>query len=134
MTPFVIHLQGATQYQTIENVTSFVAQDESGSFGIQCGHERMMTILTYGLARYRTTEGDQSTYIAIPGGVLYAVGKALFITTRHYYIDTDYQRISSALLDQLLQEEQELLKVKESISRLEQEMLRRLWQIQRVSV
>ena len=134
MTSFVMHLQGATQYQRIEGVISFVGQDESGSFGIQAGHERMMTVLSYGLARYRTeTETGKWIYLALPGGVLYSIGNELFITTRHYYMDADYERISTALLEQLLQEEEQLHKVKESISRLEQEMLRRLWQMQRVA-
>ena len=132
MTSFVIHLQSPTQSQQIEKVTSFVGQDESGSFGIQAGHERMMTILSYGLARYRTLEGKW-IYLALPGAVLYFVGNRLYITTRHYYMDTDYQRISNALLKQLLDEEELLHTVKESITRLEQEMLRRMWQMQRVA-
>ncbi|HUW49544.1 MAG TPA: F0F1 ATP synthase subunit epsilon [Sulfuricella sp.] len=130
MTPFAVHLQCATQYQRVEGVTSFVGQDESGSFGIQAGHARMMTVLSYGLARYRTG-GDIWIYLAMPGGVLYFVDNELFITTRRYFVDTDYQRISTALLEQLLQEEEQLRKIKENIYRLEQEMLRRLWQMER---
>ncbi|TCV90268.1 F0F1 ATP synthase subunit epsilon [Sulfurirhabdus autotrophica] len=132
MTSFVIHLQSPTQSQQIEDVASFVGQDESGSFGIQAGHERMMTILSYGLARYRTRE-EKWIYLALPGAVVYFVGNGLYITTRHYYLDTDYQRISNALLKELMDEEELLHTVKESITRLEQEMLRRMWQMQRVA-
>jgi F-type H+-transporting ATPase subunit epsilon len=130
MRTFVMHLHGATQRERIEDVASFVGQDDSGSFGIQAGHARMMTALSYGLARYRD-ETDAWVYLALPGGLLYFVNNALYITTRRYFVDTDYQRISTTLLDQLLGEEEELRAVKQNIYRLEQEMLKRLWQIER---
>jgi F-type H+-transporting ATPase subunit epsilon len=126
---FAMHLQSATQYQRIDGVLSFVGQDDSGSFGILGGHEHMLTVLSYGLARYRT--GEEWTYLAVPGAILHFVDNELFITTRRYFTDTDYQKISGVLLKQLLQEEEQLRSVKENITRLEQEMLRRLWQMQR---
>jgi F-type H+-transporting ATPase subunit epsilon len=126
---FAMHLQGAAQYQRIDGVLSFVGQDDSGSFGILGGHERMLTVLSYGLARYRT--GEEWVYLAVPGAILHFLGNELFITTRRYFTDTDYQKISGVLLEQLLQEEEQLRSVKENITRLEQEMLRRLWQMQR---
>jgi F-type H+-transporting ATPase subunit epsilon len=129
MNTFVMHLYGSTQYERIEGVTSFVEQDDSGSFGIQAGHARMMTALSYGLARYRNTN-NVWVYLALPGGLLYFVNNELHITTRRYFVDTDYQRISTTLLDQLLREEEELYSVKQTLSRLEQETLRRLWQME----
>lgn len=130
MNTFVMHLYGSTQYERIEGVTSFVEQDNSGSFGIQAGHARMMTALSYGLARYRDASNPW-VYLALPGGLLYFVNNELYITTRRYFIDTDYQRISTTLLDQLLKEEEELQTVKQTLARLEQETLRRLWQMER---
>jgi F-type H+-transporting ATPase subunit epsilon len=126
---FAMHLQSAAQYQRIDSVLSFVGQDDSGSFGILGGHEHMLTVLSYGLARYRT--GEDWVYLAVPGAILRFVDNELFITTRRYFTDTDYQKISGVLLMQLLQEEEQLRSVKENITRLEQEMLRRLWQMQR---
>ena len=38
MNTFLVHLQSATQYERIENVVSFIAEDDSGSFGILPGH------------------------------------------------------------------------------------------------
>lgn len=130
MNTFVLNLQSSTQTERISGITSFVAQDDSGSFGIQAGHARMMTVLRYGLARYRT-DADTWVYLAMPGAVLYCIDNQLFITTRRYFVDTDYARISTTLLDQLLQEEDALHAVKENIAHLEQEMLRRLWQMER---
>jgi F-type H+-transporting ATPase subunit epsilon len=129
MNTFVMHLYGSTQYEKIEGITTFVEQDDSGSFGIQAGHARMMTALSYGLARYCDTN-NLWVYLALPGGLLYFVNNELHITTRRYFVDTDYQRISTTLLDQLLREEEELYLVKQTLSRLEQETLRRLWQIE----
>lgn len=130
MNSFVLNLQSSTQSQRIDGVRSFVGQDDSGSFGIQAGHARMLTVLRYGLARYRTDDATW-VYLAMPGAVVYCIDNQLFVTTRRYFVDTDYQRISTTLLDQLLQEEEALQQVKENISRLEQEMLRRLWQLER---
>lgn len=128
-----MHVQSATQHEHIEGVTSFVGEDESGSFGILARHERMTTALSYGLARYQLQQGDWR-YLAFPGGILYFAGNALYISTRRFLHDADYQRISAGLLDQLLKEEEELRTIKESLYRLEQEMFRRLWQMGRRGV
>lgn len=127
-----LHLQSATQYELIEGVTSFVGEDESGSFGIRARHERMMTTLNYGLARYQLQPGVWR-YLAFPGGLLYFVDNVLYISTRRFLHDADYQRISAGILEQLLKEEDELRSIKESLHRLEQEMFRRLWQMGRRS-
>ena len=133
MNTFVMYLHGSTQYERIEGVTSFVEQDNSGSFGIQAGHARTMTALNYGLARYRDTNNSW-IYLALPGGLLYFINNKLYITTRRYFIDSDYLRISTTLLDQLLREEEELQMVKQTLNRLEQETLRRLWQMEREAI
>jgi F-type H+-transporting ATPase subunit epsilon len=130
MNTFVLHLQSGTQYERIDDAVSFVAADESGSFGILAGHARAMTCLTTGLARFRTADGAWR-YLASPGAVLYFVGNALFINTRRFLHDPDYRRISAALREELLIEEAKLLSIRESLNRLEDEMLKRLWTMQR---
>lgn len=125
MTGFTLLLQSAGQYERIDGVTSFVGEDDSGSFGILPGHARMITVLAYGLARFRVAQ-DPWTYLALPGGVLYFVHNQLQISTRRYFKDSDYGRISGALLDRLLGEEEEIHATRASLSRLEQEMFRRL--------
>lgn len=130
MKTFILHLQSATQYLSIEDVISFVGEDDSGSFGILANHERMMTVMNYGLMRYQLENGDLY-YLALPGGVLYFIDNNLYLSTRHFLQDTDYQRISKGLLEQLLKEEEDLRDLKDSLVHLEQEMFRRLWQIGR---
>ena len=130
MKAFTMHVQSATQYEHIEGVTSFVGEDESGSFGIRASHARMMTALSYGLTRYQLQDSSWR-YLAFPQGILYFVDNALYISTRRFLHDADYQRISAGLLEQLLKEEEELRVIKESLFRLEQEMFRRLWQMGR---
>ena len=130
MNGFVLHLQSATQYERIDGVTSFVGEDLSGKFGILPGHARMMTSLRFGLARYRVGEGEWR-YLAVPGALLYFVGNELYLNTRRYLSDANYERISAALDAELRAEEDKLRGMKESLHRLEAEMLKRLEEMER---
>jgi F-type H+-transporting ATPase subunit epsilon len=132
MSGFVLHLQGATQYERIEDVRSFVGEDASGAFGILPGHARFMTSLLFGLARFRTGEGGWQ-FLALPGALLDFSDNALYLCARRYLRDPDYARISAALEQQLLAEEQDLRGMKESLRRMEEGMLRRLWQMRRAA-
>ena len=125
MKEFTLLLESAGQSEQIDGVTSFVGEDDSGSFGILPGHVRMITVLSYGLARFRVAL-EPWIYIALPGGVLYFVRNELRISTRRYFKDSDYLRISGVLLDRLLGEEKEIRSTRDSLFRLEQEMFRRL--------
>jgi len=127
---FALQLQSATQFERIEGVSSFAGEDASGAFGILAGHARMMTALVFGLARYRIGDGPW-TFLALPGAVLYFADDQLVLSTRRYLRDQDYERISAALQEQLLAEEQGLRQVKDSLHRMEEEMLKRLWQMGR---
>ena len=130
MKSFVLHLQDATHYERIDRVVSFIGQDDSGLFGILADHERMMTVLAFGLARYRTAD-DRWHFLAVPRGLLYCVDNHLYLSTRRYIRDDEYVRISQALEEQLIAEETELRSLKESVHRLEEEMFRRLWRMGR---
>lgn len=130
MRPFSLLLQDATHTERMDGVTAFVGEDASGSFGILAGHARMMTALAFGLARFRIGEAPWR-YLALPGGLLYFRGNELCVCTRHYLVDDDYARISSALQDQLVAEEEQLQAMKGSLRRMEQEILKRLWEIGR---
>jgi F-type H+-transporting ATPase subunit epsilon len=127
---FTLVLQDATRSERIEEVSSFVGEDSSGSFGIRANHARMMTALVTGLARFRVTTGDWQ-YLAMPGAVLYFCDNILTLSTRHYLRDADYTRISAALQEQLLAEEEQLRSTRESLRRMEESLLRRLWEMGR---
>jgi F-type H+-transporting ATPase subunit epsilon len=130
MNSFPMHLQSATQYERIDNVTSFVGEDDSGSFGILAGHARAMTLLSFGLARFRV--GNRSwEYLALPGGLAYFIDGQLYVGTRRYLRGQDYDGLSVALRREIRAEEEALREVKQSMRRLEEEMLKRLWKIGR---
>ena len=130
MRTFTLLLQDATRAQETEGVSSFVGEDASGSFGIQAGHVRFMSILKMGLARFRIGE-DQWTYLASPGAVLYFRDNRLTISTRRFLLDNDYMRISRALEEQLMEEEAKLRVMKESLHQMDEAILRRLWEMGR---
>jgi len=123
---FTLRLQDATHAEEIAGVTSFVGEDASGSFGVLAGYARMMTSLIIGLARFRV--GNEAwQYLALPGAVLYFHDNVLILSTRRYLLDDDYMRISQALQQQLLEEEEKLHTMKESLHHMEEEILKRLW-------
>lgn len=130
MKPFALMLQDSTHVERIDQVVSFVGWDESGSFGLLADHERMMTVLSWGLARFRTID-DLWHYIALPGGLLYFADNVATISTRRFLQDDDRDRIIRALEQQLLLEEDSLQAMKQSLGRLEEEMFKRLWRMGR---
>lgn len=130
MSTFMLHLQSATQYERIESVTGFAGQDASGGFGILAMHERMMSLLTFGLARFRVGEGSWQ-YLAVPGALVYFVDNQLFLNTRRYVRGVDYDSVRATLGEQFLAEERELQDMKQSLERLEEAMFRRLVELNR---
>lgn len=130
MSTFVMHLQSATQYERVDGVTSFIGEDDSGSFGILAGHARAMTVLSFGLARFRVGILPWE-YLALPGGLAYFTDGQLYLSTRRYLRGEDYDGLSAALRSELRAEEETLREVKQSMRRLEEEMFKRLWKIGR---
>ena len=128
MTTFTLHLQSATQYTRVEGVESFVARDASGAFGVLARHERMMTVLGYGLARFRTAEGDWH-YLALPGGLAYFVDGELLLSARRYVLGDDFRTVAAAVDSTLMAEDSALRSLKENVTRLEREIVRRLWRL-----
>ena len=133
MNQFVLNLFDATHEQRITGVTSFVGEDASGSFGIQPNHARFMTTLVFGLARFRLGADDWQ-YLALPGAVVYFNNNELTISTRHFLIGTDLERISTLLEQQLITEEENLHATRESLHRMEQAMLKRMLSLKRKMV
>lgn len=127
---FVLHLQQATQYDRFDEVTSFVGEDASGAFGIHARHERMMTTLVFGLAQFRIRE-EAWQYLALPGAVVYFLDNELYLSTRRIFRSDDYQYVATLLDEELRAEERGLRDIKDSLRRMEDELLRRLWTIGR---
>jgi len=134
MSPLTLHLQAGTKYDKVESVTSFVGEDVSGKFGLMANHERFITTLVFGLARYKIKNSGAWFYIALPGGVLHFVKNEIFISTRQYFIDEDYSKIINILKGDILKEEHKLKNMRQSLHEMEQEMFKRLWDIGRQEV
>lgn len=132
MTTFTMHLQSSTQYEKVQNIKNFVGEDSSGQFGILANHARMMTCLNFGMSRFRY-DNDETEYLALPGGVIYFIDNQLFICTRHYLRSKDYQSIEIALDKEFRIEEENVRSIKESLMRLDEEILKRLWELKRQS-
>lgn len=129
MKTFTLHLASAARCERIDDVTSFVGADASGSFGLLAGHADFMTVLSAGLARFRRAAGDW-TYLACPGALLHFTGGELQLATRRYLCGADYARLSSLLTSQFGMEEAALRAVKDNFARLEQDLYRRLKQLE----
>jgi F-type H+-transporting ATPase subunit epsilon len=127
---FTLHLCGAGAYEQIDGVAVFVGADASGSFGILPGHEPLVTTLRFGLARFRGGDGPWR-HLAVPGAVVRYADGELHLATRRYLVDEDPTRIAAALQEVLLAEEAALADVREGLKRMEEEMLRRLWELTR---
>ncbi len=130
MNGFTLILQDATHTERLSDVASFTGEDASGSFGLLAGHERFMTSLVFGLARFRVADQPWQ-YVAAPGALVYFNGDVLTLSTRRYLRDADFTRITALLDKQLVKEEENLHGVKLSLQRMEEEMMKRLWKMGR---
>jgi F-type H+-transporting ATPase subunit epsilon len=130
MSGFPLQLLDATRSETIPDVVSFVGVDASGAFGIQPGHALFMTSLRFGLARFRCQDGPWR-YLALPGGILRFENGQLIIGTRRYLLEDDLDKVSTALRERLLVEEQQLAGTRRSLRSMEEELLMRMWRLGR---
>lgn len=126
MNTFTLQVYGATRGLRLEDVCSFVGEDASGSFGLQAGHARFMTCLSFGLSRFRQAGGVWQ-YLAMPGAVLYFAGNRLQLSTRKFLVHEDYGQVVEQLHSELLAEEESLRDLRASLKRLEEEILKRIW-------
>lgn len=129
MSGFTLQLFDSRSSERFEGVSTFVGEDASGSFGILPGHARMMSVLVFGLARFRVGSVAPWQYLALPGALFYFADDTLTLASRHYLIDEDFERISARLADELLNEEEELHDIRESLKRMEEAMLKRMWDL-----
>ena len=128
MKTFVLRVLDSGGQKEFTDVVSFVGEDASGSFGILGGHERLITSLLTGLARFRTASSDWQ-YVAVPGAILYFDEDVLNVCTRRCLVGDDYERISAALREQILAEESKMAAMKQNLHRMEEEVFRRLWEL-----
>jgi F-type H+-transporting ATPase subunit epsilon len=123
---FELNLFSSNQAQQFTEVYSFVGADESGSFGIQAAHADFMTVLSFGLSRFRFSDEKTWHYLALPSGLASFRANQLTISTRYYLIDTDFHRISHLLEQQALKEQENMYAIRESLQRMELAMLKKI--------
>ena len=131
MNSYTLQLYDSRKSLHVEKVVSFIGEDESGSFGILSGHARMMTVLVFGLARFRRKAESAWEYLAMPGAILYFSDNTLSLACRHYLIDKNYERISRRLVEELVVEEEKLHEVRQSLKRMENALFKRMWEMER---
>lgn len=124
MKTFRLQLLSPMAAEEIGNVESFMGRDSSGSFGILAGAERRVTALTFGLAQF--IRGGAAEYLALPGGVLHFAGDEMKIATTHYLRSPDRQAVLEALDKKIRLQEEGIREVKQSLKRLDEEILKRL--------
>lgn len=128
MSSFRLHLQSPTRAETIDGVVSFTGKDKSGSFGILAHAFKRITALSYGMATLRKADGT-TEYLALPGGVLSFKSNELKIATRSFVRSSNADEITEALSNQIRKNEESIRGTKQSIHRLDDELLHRLTSI-----
>jgi len=126
---FTLRLLDAGGGEDIDGVISFVGEDGSGSFGLLAGHARLLAVLGAGLSRFRRGAGPWR-YLAAPGAVVHFADNVLTFCTRRYFLGDDAEVITHSL-EQQMQEESQLHLAIANLRQMEQDMLKRLWEMGR---
>jgi len=126
---FALILLDGTTAVRVDGVTSLVAADDSGQFGIQPGHAPLVSVLEPGLFRYRVRP-QEWTYAACAGGLLRCSRNGgatqVQIVSRRFVRDEQPLRLQ-ARLDALLAAEATLrVSTRDSRDRIEQALQDRL--------
>ena len=133
MKTFTLVIQDPTQIKQFEQVQSFVGEDASGQFGIRANHARFMTALTLGLSRFQQSQQASSEaewlYLGTSNALLDFKDNQLTISTQHFLVDSDYQTISRVLQETMHQEAKQLSEQKQSFRHIEEEVLKRVWEL-----
>jgi len=75
-----------------EPVRSMQAEDPSGRFGIEPGHEHFLTTTVPSIVIYRTFEGEEK-YVAIDHGTLRATPHRVQLATRQAVVSDDLDEL-----------------------------------------
>lgn len=130
MKTFRLHLMSPAKSEWISDVLRFTGRDDAGSFGIMANAARRIAVLAFGLAHYETRD-RRLEYLAMPGGVLYFVDNELLIATTHFVRAAGLDEVTEALDRHLRQEEEALRDIRNSLQHLDEQMMKRLYELQR---
>ncbi len=130
MNSFLLSIIDIEQQLQQDDITSFVASDDSGSFGILANHAPMVTCLRPGIARYRRQQGAW-LYIAQAGAVLTFRSNHLHIATPQFLHSEDHSQLVAQMDAAWHAAAQELQQDRQHVVALEQSLARKLWQLSR---
>lgn len=130
MRPFVLALLTGEEEERIDDVTSLVAEDETGSFGILAGHAPFLAVLEPGLVRLRRGDGE-GLFLAVPGGLLRVVADRVVLVARRCFRGRDPHEVARRLAEELARKAPARAERRRRLERLEAEMLRRLVELER---
>jgi F-type H+-transporting ATPase subunit epsilon len=130
MKTFRLQLMSMTRSEVIPDVIRFTGRDAAGSFGILANASRRMTVLVFGLAHFLNAS-EETEYLALPGGLLYFSNNELRVATTNFVRSSSLEEISSVLDLQLREQESELRDIKQSLHRLDEEILKRMYELTR---
>ena len=128
MNSFGITLLDSRGCDEFADIMQFIGADQSGSFGILAGHQHLVALLRYGLARFCDVSGHWR-YIALPGGVLRFADNHLTLTTVRYFLGDDRALICQQLDAEMAQIDSEVHNARATISEIEQSLVKRLTEL-----
>lgn len=129
MNSFTIYLQSITKEEQIHNVMSFVSEDDSGKYGVMANHCRMLTNIKIGMSKITYTNFT-TEYLALASGIIYFTNNKLYINTKNYTRSDDYYKLVEILNTQLKSEDQAIKNINETIERVDEMVLKRLWELE----
>lgn len=130
---FALALLDGHRAVSFEDVTSLMASDATGQFGIWPGHADFVTVIEPGLFRYRRLSGSDWTYAASLGGLLAcersAIATAVRIVSGRFLFGDQPEALQSELDDLLTREHALRVSTREGRMRLDLALVRRLQQL-----
>jgi F-type H+-transporting ATPase subunit epsilon len=110
----------------LDNVTSVVAEDDSGSFGILDGHADFLTVLSPSVVSWRRQDGGQG-HCAVRQGVFSMQGGALVsLATREAVVSEDLERLENEVIARFEERVEEERSARLEAARLRMKAIRRI--------
>ena len=122
-------LDGSSVHR-IDQVSSLVAQDASGQFGLLPGHVALVTVLEPGLFRYKVGEDETWVYGASAGGVLHCEPQVqateVRVVSRRFLWGDEPEALQERLNALLSKESTLRVSTRDSIAQLDQAFYKRM--------
>lgn len=124
MRTFPLTLLDSRGSDRFAQVCQFIGADGSGAFGVLAGHEALVAVLRYGLARFEDAGGWH--YAAIPGGILHFRDNALSVVTVRYFLGVNADELAERLTQEMARDDSELVAARQTLAKIDRTLVRRL--------